>query len=85
MVKDVNILVSVDNMCNFYQHFSFFVFYVTKGTRFATRFLSLGDLIVLKATDFEVVWRTHSGGLDNLGATFFEPQQLMIQRKDTRS
>ncbi|XP_030937909.1 uncharacterized protein LOC115963124 [Quercus lobata] len=43
------------------------------GTRFATRFLSLGDLIVLEATNFEVVWRTRSGGPDNLGATFFEP------------
>ncbi|KAK4591658.1 hypothetical protein RGQ29_016192, partial [Quercus rubra] len=43
------------------------------GTRFATRFLSLGDLIVSKATYFKVVWRTHSGGPDNLGATFFEP------------
>ncbi|KAK7853958.1 hypothetical protein CFP56_034173 [Quercus suber] len=42
-------------------------------TGFATRFLSLGDLIVSKATDFEVVWRTHSSGPDNLGATFFEP------------
>ena len=46
---------------------------VTTGTRFATRFLSLGDLIVSKATYFKVVWRTHSGGPDNLGATFFEP------------
>ncbi|KAL4601360.1 hypothetical protein ACB092_11G267400 [Castanea dentata] len=43
------------------------------GTGFATRFLSMGDLIVSEATDFEVVWRTRSGGPDNLGATFFEP------------
>ncbi|XP_030962371.1 uncharacterized protein LOC115983748 [Quercus lobata] len=43
------------------------------GTGFATRFLSLGDLIVSEATNFEVIWRTRSGGPDNLGATFFEP------------
>ena len=58
-------------MCNFF--LIFLVFYVTTGTGFATRFLSLGDLIVSEATDFEVIWRTHSGGPDNLGATFFEP------------
>ncbi|KAL4601357.1 hypothetical protein ACB092_11G267200 [Castanea dentata] len=43
------------------------------GTGFATRLLSVGDLIVSEATNFEVVWRTRSGGPDNLGATFFEP------------
>ena len=48
------------------------MFYVTTGTGFATRFLSLGDLIVSEATNFEVVWRTRLGGPDNLGATFFE-------------
>ena len=49
------------------------MFYVTTGTGFATRFLSLGDLIVSEATNFEVAWRTRLGGPDNLGATFFEP------------
>ncbi|XP_075644682.1 hypothetical protein At1g04090-like [Castanea sativa] len=48
------------------------------GTGFATASVSLGDLRVSEATAFDVVWRTRSGGPDNLGATFFEPSTADI-------
>ncbi|XP_075641433.1 hypothetical protein At1g04090-like [Castanea sativa] len=48
------------------------------GTGFATASVSLGDLRVSEATEFDVVWRTRSGGPDNLGATFFEPSTVDI-------
>lgn len=46
------------------------------GEGFASGTIDLGGLLVQQATSFTKIWATHHGGLDDLGATFFEPSVL---------
>ncbi|KAK1367665.1 hypothetical protein POM88_033757 [Heracleum sosnowskyi] len=46
------------------------------GTSFASGIIDLGALHVSQATSFEKVWATYEGGLDNQGATFYEPSSI---------
>ncbi|KAG7950363.1 hypothetical protein I3843_13G108300 [Carya illinoinensis] len=48
-----------------------------KGQGFATGIMDLGGgLHVCQLSTLDKVWATHEGGLDNLGATFFEPSRI---------
>ncbi|OVA19585.1 Vacuolar protein sorting-associated protein 62 [Macleaya cordata] len=46
------------------------------GEGFAKGSINLGGLEVCQISSFTKVWATREGGLDNLGATFFEPSAL---------
>ncbi|KAK1375105.1 Vacuolar protein sorting-associated protein 62 [Heracleum sosnowskyi] len=46
------------------------------GTSFASGIIDLGALHVSQTTSFEKVWATYEGGLDNQGATFYEPSSI---------
>ncbi|KAF1866751.1 hypothetical protein Lal_00018136 [Lupinus albus] len=47
-----------------------------EGDGFATGFIDLGGLQVTQISEFNKVWSTRDGGLDNIGATIFEPQNI---------
>ncbi|KAE9584955.1 putative vacuolar protein sorting-associated protein [Lupinus albus] len=47
-----------------------------EGDGFATRVIDLGGLQVTQISTFNKVWSTHDGGLDNKGATIFEPKNI---------
>ncbi|KAK1365472.1 hypothetical protein POM88_041033 [Heracleum sosnowskyi] len=49
---------------------------LSKGTSFASGIIDLGALHVSQTTSFEKVWATYEGGLDNQGATFYEPSSI---------
>lgn len=46
------------------------------GGEFARGTIDLGGLEICQVSTFTKVWTTHEGGLDNLGATFFEPSTV---------
>ncbi|XP_042481609.1 uncharacterized protein LOC122062041 [Macadamia integrifolia] len=48
------------------------------GTGFASGSINLGGLEVCQVSTFTKVWATLEGGLDNLGATFFEPSSIPV-------
>ncbi|KAE9584952.1 putative vacuolar protein sorting-associated protein [Lupinus albus] len=47
-----------------------------EGEDFGIGFLDLGGLQVTQISAFNKVWSTREGGLDNIGATIFEPQNI---------
>ncbi|CAL0326335.1 unnamed protein product [Lupinus luteus] len=47
-----------------------------EGDVFATGVIDLGGLQVTQISTFNKVWSTHDGGLDNKGATIFEPKNI---------
>ncbi|CAL0326330.1 unnamed protein product [Lupinus luteus] len=46
------------------------------GDSFATGVIDLGELQVTQISAFNKVWSTCDGGLDNKGATIFEPKNI---------
>ncbi|KAJ9563361.1 hypothetical protein OSB04_008521 [Centaurea solstitialis] len=53
-----------------------FIFENTLGGGFATGTIDIGGLQVCQISSFNKIWATHEGGLDNLGATFYEPSPV---------
>ncbi|KAE9584948.1 putative vacuolar protein sorting-associated protein [Lupinus albus] len=47
-----------------------------EGDGFGTRVIDLGGLQVTQISAFNKIWSTRDGGLDNKGATIFEPKNL---------
>ncbi|KAK6946092.1 Vacuolar protein sorting-associated protein 62 [Dillenia turbinata] len=46
------------------------------GNGFASGTIDLGGLVVSQVSSFAKVWATREGGLDNLGASFYDPSPL---------
>lgn len=46
------------------------------GEGFASGTIDLGGIHVSQISSFTKVWTAHEGGLDNVGATFFEPSSI---------
>ncbi|KAI5656482.1 hypothetical protein M9H77_25275 [Catharanthus roseus] len=46
------------------------------GNGFASGHIDLGGLQVHQVTKFKKIWETYQGGPDNLGATFYEPNEI---------
>lgn len=66
-----------NRFCNFLFLISLvFLANMITGEGFASGTIDLGGLQVCQISSFKEIWATQEGGLDNRGATFFEPSPM---------